>query len=93
MAAEVTDNSAHHRFELEVEGTTALIAYRPAGQGVLELVHTEVPEALSGQGVGSRLVKGTLELLRARGVKVVPSCSFVAAYIRRHPEYQGMVAG
>ena len=92
MTAQVTDNTARHRFELDVDGTTAVIVYRPAGDGVLELVHTEVPESLSGQGVGSRLVKGALDMIRARGTRVIPSCSFVAAYIQRHPEYADMVA-
>ncbi|SHI74363.1 hypothetical protein SAMN02745194_01006 [Roseomonas rosea] len=92
MTTEVTDNAARHRFELDVDGTTAIIAYRRAGAGVLELVHTEVPENLSGQGVGSRLVKGALDLIRAEGAKVIPSCSFVAAFIQRHPEYADMVA-
>ena len=49
------------------------------------LLHTEVPEALSGQGVGSKLVRGTLDAVRGDGAKVVPRCEFVAAYIERHP--------
>jgi hypothetical protein len=55
-------------------------------------VHTEVPEALSGQGVGSRLVRGALDLIRAEGLMVVPSCSFVAAWIGKHPDYADLVA-
>ncbi len=51
-----------------------------------------MPEALSGQGVGSKLVRGVLDALRAEGAKVVPRCEFVAAYIARHPEYRDLLA-
>ncbi|MBP0444493.1 N-acetyltransferase [Roseomonas sp. SSH11] len=92
MAAQVTDNAARHRFEMQEGEATAIIAYRQAGPGRIDMLHTEVPESLSGQGVGSRLVQGALDLARADGLKVVPSCSFVAAYIKRHPEYADLVA-
>ena len=55
-------------------------------------LRTGVPEAPPGQGVGSKLVRGTLEALRPRSVKVVPRCEFVAAYVGRHPEYRGLLA-
>ena len=56
------------------------------------LTHTEVPEALSGQGVGSKLVAAVLDKMRSEGVTVVPECEFVAAFIQRHPGYQSLVA-
>ena len=52
-----------------------------------------MPQALSGRGVGSKLVRGTLDAVRAEGLKVVPRCGFVAAYVARRPEYRDMVAG
>ena len=66
------------------------IAYR-RGEGVLTLVHTDVDPRWEGKGVGSELVRGALDDLRARGLKVRPLCPFVAAYIRRHPEYNDLV--
>jgi predicted GNAT family acetyltransferase len=51
------------------------------------LVHTDVEPAYEGQGLGSVLAKGALDDLRERGVRAVPLCPFVWAYIRRHPEY------
>jgi uncharacterized protein len=45
-----------------------------------------------GKGVGAALVQGVLDDVRARGLKVRPCCPFVAAYIRRHPEYEDLVA-
>ena len=57
------------------------------------VTHTEVPQALSGQGIGSRLAKGVFEQIRASGRKVVPRCSFMAGWVSRHPEYDDIVAG
>lgn len=90
--SEVRENREARRFELASGDAVAFIEYRRGGD-VVELTHTEVPQALEGQGIGSTLVRGTLERLRAEGVQVVPSCSFVARYIERHPDYGDMVAG
>ena len=60
--------------------------------GRIALLHTEVPDALSGQGIGPKLVRGTLDAVRAEGLKVVPRCEFVAAYVARHPEYRDLLA-
>lgn len=53
--------------------------------------HTEVLEALEGQGIGSQLVHEALEAAKGRGLAVAPTCSFVTGYIRRHPEYRDLV--
>ncbi|WP_043836280.1 GNAT family N-acetyltransferase [Muricoccus aerilatus] len=91
MQGEVTDNRERGQFEMQVGEALARIVYRREG-GRITLIHTEVPDALSGQGVGSRLVRGTLDRIRAEGIRVIPSCSFVAAYIARHPEDQDLLA-
>ena len=54
-------------------------------------MHTEVPQALAGQGVGSKLIRGALEMVRAQGLKVVPQCLFVWAYMGKHPEYNDLL--
>ena len=89
---QVKDNPAMRRFEMASGGAVAFVEYERAGDGRIALLHTEVPEALSGRGVGSKLVRGVLEALRAEGSKVVPRCEFVAAYIEQHPEYRNTVA-
>ena len=86
----VTDNAARSRYELAAGNAIAFIKHVGEGDAVA-FVHTEVPEALEGKGVGSRLVKGALEDVRRRGLKVVPRCPFVREYIVRHPEYQDIV--
>src|SRR5690349_1080116 len=85
MAGEVHQNAAHDRFDLDVDGHTARLFYR-LDDGVIAFTHTEVPDALSGQGVGSRLVRGALEAARAQNLRVVALCPFVAAYIGKHPD-------
>lgn len=79
----VTDNAERRRFEMQVEGRTAFVAYRRA-PGLVYLDHAEVPADLEGRGLGGRLVRATLATVRNEGAKVVPRCSFVAAYVRRH---------
>ena len=91
MAEEVRDNAARSRYELEVEGKTAIADYRLSGR-TITIPHTFVPEALRNHGVGSHLVRGVLADARARGLKVVPQCPFVAAYIRQNPEFQDLLA-
>ena len=90
--SEVKDNPAMGRFEIAGGGAVAFVEYERSGGGRIALLHTEVPQALSGQGVGSKLVRGVLDALRAEGAKVVPRCEFVAAFVERHPEYRDLLA-
>ena len=92
MTNTVRDVSGRRRYELEVGGGLAFIDYRRNGR-IVTMTHAEVPAELRGAGVGSVLVKGALALVRERGEKVVPLCSFVAHYIQRHPESHDLLAG
>ena len=91
MGSTVTDNAAASRFELTEDGATAFADYH-VRDGRLVFTHTEVPDRLSGRGVGSRLAEGALGLARARGLPVVAQCPFIAAYVRKHPEHQDLLA-
>jgi predicted GNAT family acetyltransferase len=87
----VRDNPAELRYEAYCgDRLLGEIRYRTE-PGIVVLVHTEVAPAAEGTGVGSRLVAGALDDIRARGLRVVPRCPFVAAYIRRHSEYADLV--
>ena len=88
---EVTNNEAERRYELEVDGALAIAEYR-LRPGQISFTHTEVPDALEGQGVGSRLVKAALDDARAKGLTVVPACPLVKHYIEKHPEYGDLLA-
>ena len=88
----VVDNPEERRYELWLGATLAgFIEYR-SEPGTILLVHTEIDPAVEGRGLGSRLVAGTLDDLRARGVKLVPLCPFVRSYLRHHHEYADLVA-
>jgi predicted GNAT family acetyltransferase len=91
MADQVHDNAAKSRYELDVDGHVAFVDYRLRPDRIL-LVHTEVPSELGGRGVGSKLAKGTLDAVRARGLKAEIRCDFLDAYVKKHPEYADVVA-
>jgi predicted GNAT family acetyltransferase len=91
MQAPVRDNPAQSRYEMPVDNDVAFITYRRAA-GVVTMLHAAVPSRLSGRGVGTSLVRGALDLVRAEDSKVVPLCSFVAAFIDRNVAYQDLLA-
>jgi predicted GNAT family acetyltransferase len=85
------DNERELRYELwDGDIRVGLIAYR-VEPGVRVLVHTEVEPRVEGKGYGAQLVRAALDDLRGRGLLVVPLCPFVAAFVRRHPEYADLV--
>jgi len=90
MPDAVHDNKAAQRFEMRA-GKDLAVAYYRLEPGIITLTHTEVPAALWGQGIGPQLIRGALEAARADGLKVVPRCSFVSAYLRKNPEFNDMV--
>jgi hypothetical protein len=86
----VTHNPSASRFEATVDGELCRADYR-LQDGVMRMVHTEVPYRLEGRGIAGRIVAAALDHARAHGLKVVPACSFVRAYMRRHPESQELL--
>ena len=84
----VRDNADRHRFELDADGHVAFSEYRRDGNA-LTVMHTEVPAALNGRGIGSALVRGLLDIARAQGLKVKPRCPFVAGLYRQAPGIRG----
>ena len=87
---DIRNNAKLNRFELDVDGHTAVSYYKLA-PGVITFTHTEVPQELSGRGIGSQLARGALEATRAQGLKVVATCPFVSAYIAKHPEFENLL--
>ncbi len=88
---DVVHDTARSRFETRVDGHVGVCVYRRDGD-VLDVVHTEVPPALRGHGVAAQLVRATLDWARGEGLRVRPRCSYVAAYMRRHPETLDLLA-
>ncbi|MGY0004946.1 GNAT family N-acetyltransferase [Micromonospora sp. I033] len=91
MSFLVEDNPAKHRFEILVDDALAgFTAYEPRGE-VLVFTHTEVDDRYRNMGVGSALVKGTLDQIRERGGRIETECRFMASFIQRHPDYADLV--
>jgi predicted GNAT family acetyltransferase len=85
------ENAAAGRFEMEFPGGKAFASFRQDGDRLI-ITHTEVPAAHEGRGIGSQLVRGLFETARDSGRRIVPACSFVAAWARRHPEFAEVLA-
>ena len=86
----VQDNPARRRYEVTIDGQTAILNYarRP---GSIELIHTEVPAELRAHGLASALARKALEDARAAGVRVIATCPYVRTFVQRHPEYASLV--
>ncbi len=87
---EVIHNAAAQRFEATVQGQLCRADYALDGN-TLRLTHTEVPRALGGKGIAAALVRAALEYAAEHGLRVVPACGYVRAYMRRHPQTRGLL--
>jgi uncharacterized protein len=88
----VRADDASSRYVLEIDGEVAgLLEYHDEAD-VVDLVHTEIDPARRERGLGSELVAGALDDLRAKGRRVRPTCPFVARFVAEHPEYADLVA-
>ena len=87
----VINNQKEGQFELHVEGQVARIIYEIKGKKIY-LFSTKVPESLSGKGIGSALLRGSLEIIREMDLKVIPVCSFIQGWFMKHPEKRDMLA-
>jgi hypothetical protein len=88
----VVDNQSELRYEVWVGDTLAGLIRYTRHDDVVTMVHTEVEPAFEGEGIGSALVAGALDDVRARHKRVRLVCPFVTAYVQRHPEYADLVA-
>lgn len=86
----VRDNRAEQEFELDLDGHRAIAAYQREGNRIV-FTHTVVPLEIEGRGVGSKLIRAALDSARDQGLTVVAQCQFVAAFIRKHPEYRDLL--
>ena len=90
METEPRKNELMKRYELTLDGKLSLLEYEER-DGVLVFTHTFVPNELRGRNVAARLTRTALDDARRQGVKVVPRCSYVAAYIERNKEYADLL--
>ena len=85
-------NENKKRFELHVDGHIAFIEYILNNENIMFLTHTEVPKALEGKGIGKNIVEKALNYIKDHNYTLAPLCPFVAAYLKRHPEWQSLLA-
>jgi predicted GNAT family acetyltransferase len=91
LSAAITDNRETHRYELTVDGQTAVVLYNEVAGGLL-VTETLVPVPLEGKGIASRLARHVLADIRRRGLLILPTCPFFAGYLQKHPaEYADIV--
>jgi predicted GNAT family acetyltransferase len=86
----VTHRPEMGRFEIVLQGETAVLDYT-VSNGRMHFVHTGVPVALEGRGLGSQLARAGLEYAKRENLRVVPQCSFIRGYLDRHPEYAALL--
>ncbi len=90
-AITITHRPERQTFEAMVEGQRCVADYRRQGQ-VVHLHHTYVPSALGGRGIAAQLVEAALSWIRSEGLRLAPDCSYVAVYVRRHAQWQDLLA-
>lgn len=83
-------NESAQRFEFVVEDQLSLIEFKKRGD-IMYLIHTEVPETLEGRGVAAAMVEKTMQYLDEHQLKLVPSCSYVQVFLKRHPEWERLL--
>lgn len=83
-SVQVVDNEAKSRLEVEEDAGLAELVYHKNGNRLV-LVHTEVPEALGGRGIGGQLVEAALSKAGAAGMTIVPLCPYARSWLERHP--------
>ncbi|MFT3974201.1 MAG: GNAT family N-acetyltransferase [Amaricoccus sp.] len=85
------DGGSKGRYVYRADGAEADMTFTRAGEGLVIIDHTGVPDAFRGQGVGAALVARAVADFRAAGKKVLPLCTFAAAQFRRHPEWSDLL--
>ena len=88
---DIQHDTARSRFFAVVDGLQCVVDYQLEGAR-MSVNHTRVPAQLEGRGIAAALVKQTLEWAQSQNLQVVPVCSYVSAYLQRHPEYQSLTA-
>lgn len=83
---EIVNNEAERRFEVWIEGFLSKLDYIQDGKNFV-ITHVGVHPELRGQGVAGKITQAALEYAKAKSLRVIPMCSYAAAYIRRNPQY------
>ena len=85
----ITHNVTRKCFELQLEGHRCVLDYT-LNNNVMTITHTGVPSELGGRGLAAEITKFALDHAQSHGWMVIPQCSYVAAYIKKHPQYAAL---
>lgn len=89
--AKVRHDKDQQRYVLEINGQPLGFAqYQEEGERQI-FIHTEIDDSLAGQGMGSTLARESLDDARRRGKRIVPVCEFIAAYVKKHPDWNDIL--
>lgn len=83
--------AAEHRYVFDLGDSLATIEYELEGD-ICRLTHTFVPANHQGEGIAAALTEAVLTEMKARGLRIIPECSYIVAYVKRHPEWEAIVA-
>jgi len=83
---EVIHNEAEKRFEVWVDGELSKLDYNNHGDTIV-MMHVGVHPEQRGQGIAGKLTQVALKYAKEKNLRVIPMCSYVAAYIHKHPQY------
>jgi predicted GNAT family acetyltransferase len=96
MMTDFRDVTAAHRFEqgfIDDQGETRAVFADYAVQGDTRVIlHVEADRGLRGGGAAGRFMQALAEHARAEGLKLAPRCSYAVVWLKRHPEYDDVVA-
>jgi predicted GNAT family acetyltransferase len=93
MDIQIDHNLQEQTFFGRVNGEEAELAYSQPEDGIIDFVHTYVPEGLRGKGIGEQLVKAGFAYAQEKNMKIIPTCRFVAAFVKRNAaEYDSLMA-
>lgn len=88
---QLINNENIHHFELIIDNMTAFIDYKLKGDKIF-LIHTEVPQEMEGMGVAAALVEKAFNYIEEHHLKIIPLCTYVVAFLKRHPEWNRLLA-
>ena len=91
MDIQIKHDQEGQEFVTELEGDQAELAYAMPQDNIIDFQHTFVPEDFRGEGVANQLIEAGLKFAEAQKYQVIASCPAVAAYVRRHPQYQPLL--
>ncbi|MGZ7041376.1 MAG: GNAT family N-acetyltransferase [Thermoanaerobaculia bacterium] len=90
MTLAINNNTKLKRFENHFGGAQSTIKYEIDGD-TITFTHTHVPKEVAGSGIAGAMAEAALRFAESSGLKVVAKCEYVAAYIKKHPEFEKLL--